>query len=123
MVSKEGRFKLKNELTVCCMLLSGQQCSQNSPSFSVHNKIGLKSSHGIIVVGNCVDSSYLEMLLNFSLLDLLSNNKQLIIFPGMHVVLIMFTGYLVGYAAFRALFNHSAVMVISESTFTFNRFF
>ncbi|ONK71948.1 uncharacterized protein A4U43_C04F14050 [Asparagus officinalis] len=29
---------------------------------------------------------------------------------GIHVVLIMFTGYLVGYAAFRALFNHSIVM-------------
>ncbi|XP_068651164.1 uncharacterized protein [Aristolochia californica] len=29
---------------------------------------------------------------------------------GLHVVLIMFTGYLVGYATFRALFNHSAVM-------------
>lgn len=29
---------------------------------------------------------------------------------GMHVVLMMFTGYLVGFAAFRALFNHSAVM-------------
>ncbi|CAA6669651.1 unnamed protein product [Spirodela intermedia] len=29
---------------------------------------------------------------------------------GLHVVLIMFTGYLVGFAAFRALFNHSAVM-------------
>ncbi|XP_020093458.1 uncharacterized protein LOC109714584 [Ananas comosus] len=29
---------------------------------------------------------------------------------GLHVVLMMFTGYLVGYAAFRALFNHSAVM-------------
>ncbi|XP_020093457.1 uncharacterized protein LOC109713692 isoform X1 [Ananas comosus] len=34
---------------------------------------------------------------------------------GLHVVLMMFTGYLVGYAAFRALFNHSAVMVTSES--------
>ncbi|XP_074559873.1 uncharacterized protein LOC141815906 [Curcuma longa] len=29
---------------------------------------------------------------------------------GLHVVLIMFTGYLVGFSAFRALFNHSAVM-------------
>ncbi|XP_059642930.1 uncharacterized protein LOC132284818 [Cornus florida] len=29
---------------------------------------------------------------------------------GIHVVLIMFTGYLVGYAAFRALFNHSPIM-------------
>ncbi|XP_072962961.1 uncharacterized protein [Typha angustifolia] len=29
---------------------------------------------------------------------------------GLHVVLIMFTGYLVGFAAFRALFNHSSVM-------------
>ncbi|KAF5206313.1 Er-based factor for assembly of v-atpase [Thalictrum thalictroides] len=29
---------------------------------------------------------------------------------GLHVVLTMFTGYLVGYAAFRALFNRSAVM-------------
>ncbi|XP_057977069.1 uncharacterized protein LOC131164117 [Malania oleifera] len=29
---------------------------------------------------------------------------------GLHVVLTMFAGYLVGYAAFRALFGHSAVM-------------
>ncbi|KAJ7953438.1 ATPase, vacuolar ER assembly factor, Vma12 [Quillaja saponaria] len=29
---------------------------------------------------------------------------------GIHVALIMFTGYLVGYAAFRALFNHSPAM-------------
>uniref|UniRef100_A0A2N9GAM4 ATPase, vacuolar ER assembly factor, Vma12 n=1 Tax=Fagus sylvatica TaxID=28930 RepID=A0A2N9GAM4_FAGSY len=29
---------------------------------------------------------------------------------GLHVVLIMFTGYLVGYAAFRALFDNSPVM-------------
>ncbi|KAJ6415540.1 hypothetical protein OIU84_004355 [Salix udensis] len=29
---------------------------------------------------------------------------------GLHVVLIMFTGYLVGYAAFRALFGHSPAM-------------
>ncbi|KAA8522041.1 hypothetical protein F0562_012645 [Nyssa sinensis] len=29
---------------------------------------------------------------------------------GLHVVLTMFTGYLVGYAAFRALFGHSPVM-------------
>ncbi|XP_057480154.1 uncharacterized protein LOC130767342 [Actinidia eriantha] len=29
---------------------------------------------------------------------------------GLHVVLTMFTGYLVGYAAFRALFSHSPVM-------------
>ncbi|KAG6633678.1 uncharacterized protein LOC122288943 [Carya illinoinensis] len=29
---------------------------------------------------------------------------------GLHVVLTMFTGYLVGYAAFRALFNQSPVM-------------
>ncbi|KAJ6347785.1 hypothetical protein OIU76_004302 [Salix suchowensis] len=29
---------------------------------------------------------------------------------GLHVVLIMFTGYLVGYAAFRALFGHSSAM-------------
>ncbi|XP_021827781.1 uncharacterized protein LOC110768364 [Prunus avium] len=29
---------------------------------------------------------------------------------GLHVVVTMFTGYLVGYAAFRALFNHSPVM-------------
>ncbi|GLT91236.1 hypothetical protein SLE2022_091340 [Rubroshorea leprosula] len=29
---------------------------------------------------------------------------------GLHVVLTMFTGYLVGYVAFRALFNHSPVM-------------
>lgn len=35
---------------------------------------------------------------------------------GMHVVLMMFTGYLVGYAAFRALFNHSAVMVTSKQS-------
>lgn len=29
---------------------------------------------------------------------------------GLHVVLIMFTGYLVGYLAFRALFSHSTAM-------------
>ncbi|KAG5540136.1 hypothetical protein RHGRI_020389 [Rhododendron griersonianum] len=29
---------------------------------------------------------------------------------GLHVVVTMFTGYLFGYAAFRALFNHSPVM-------------
>ncbi|XP_057477980.1 uncharacterized protein LOC130765554 isoform X1 [Actinidia eriantha] len=29
---------------------------------------------------------------------------------GLHVLVTMFTGYLVGYAAFRALFNHSPVM-------------
>ncbi|KAJ1693492.1 hypothetical protein LUZ63_010190 [Rhynchospora breviuscula] len=29
---------------------------------------------------------------------------------GLHVVLLMFTGYLVGYASFRALFNHNPVM-------------
>uniref|UniRef100_A0A1D1Y9E8 Retinoblastoma-related protein 1 n=1 Tax=Anthurium amnicola TaxID=1678845 RepID=A0A1D1Y9E8_9ARAE len=29
---------------------------------------------------------------------------------GLHVLLIMFTGYLVGFTAFRALFNHSTVM-------------
>ncbi|CAH9058072.1 unnamed protein product [Cuscuta epithymum] len=29
---------------------------------------------------------------------------------GLHVVLIMFTGFLVGYAAFRALFSHSPAM-------------
>nr|GMD74723.1 uncharacterized protein LOC109185411 [Ipomoea batatas]GMD78189.1 uncharacterized protein LOC109185411 [Ipomoea batatas] len=29
---------------------------------------------------------------------------------GMHVVLMMFTGFLVGYAAFRALFSHSPAM-------------
>ncbi|XP_052210028.1 uncharacterized protein LOC127813214 isoform X2 [Diospyros lotus] len=29
---------------------------------------------------------------------------------GLHVVVTMFTGYLVGYAAFRALFSHSPVM-------------
>ncbi|XVE65314.1 hypothetical protein DITRI_Ditri07aG0170900 [Diplodiscus trichospermus] len=33
---------------------------------------------------------------------------------GLHVALIMFTGYLVGYLAFRALFNHSPVMVLSS---------
>lgn len=29
---------------------------------------------------------------------------------GLHVVVTMFTGYLIGYAAFRALFNHSPAM-------------
>ncbi|KAF3335996.1 Endoplasmic reticulum-based factor for assembly of V-ATPase [Carex littledalei] len=29
---------------------------------------------------------------------------------GLHVVLVMFTGYLVGYATFRALFNHNPIM-------------
>ncbi|KAL4602092.1 uncharacterized protein LOC142611889 [Castanea sativa] len=32
---------------------------------------------------------------------------------GLHVVVTMFTGYLVGYAAFRALFNHSPVMNVA----------
>ncbi|KAJ6933159.1 hypothetical protein NC651_008545 [Populus alba x Populus x berolinensis] len=36
---------------------------------------------------------------------------------GLHVVLIMFTGYLVGYAAFRALFGHSPAMVTSDAIF------
>lgn len=39
------------------------------------------------------------------------------IFPflvtGLHVVVTMFTGYLVGYAAFRALFSHNVAMVTS----------
>jgi len=30
----------------------------------------------------------------------------------------MFTGYLVGYAAFRALFDHSPAMVLSKICFT-----
>ncbi|KAJ3681693.1 hypothetical protein LUZ60_014266 [Juncus effusus] len=29
---------------------------------------------------------------------------------GLHVVAVMFTGYLVGYATFRALFNHNPIM-------------
>ncbi|XP_078156010.1 ER-based factor for assembly of V-ATPase [Carex rostrata] len=29
---------------------------------------------------------------------------------GLHIVLVMFTGYLVGYATFRALFNHNPIM-------------
>lgn len=33
---------------------------------------------------------------------------------GLHVVLIMFTGYLVGYALFRALFRHDPIMVFIE---------
>lgn len=32
-------------------------------------------------------------------------------FTGLHVVVTMFTGYLIGYAAFRALFSHSPAMV------------
>ncbi|MQL77568.1 hypothetical protein Taro_009988, partial [Colocasia esculenta] len=35
-----------------------------------------------------------------------------ICFAGLHVLLVMFTGYLVGFATFRALFNHSSIMVI-----------
>lgn len=35
-------------------------------------------------------------------------------FSGLHVVVTMFTGYLLGYAAFRALFNHSPAMVFSK---------
>ncbi|RYR45962.1 hypothetical protein Ahy_A07g031734 isoform L [Arachis hypogaea] len=37
---------------------------------------------------------------------------------GLHVVVTMFTGYLVGYAAFRALFNHSPAMVPSKICFS-----
>ena len=33
------------------------------------------------------------------------------------MVLMMFTGYLVGFTAFRALFSHNAVMVILFSSF------
>lgn len=39
-------------------------------------------------------------------------------FPGVHVVVTMFTGYLLGYAAFRALFNHSPAMVLSKICFS-----
>ncbi|KAG0460611.1 hypothetical protein HPP92_020518 [Vanilla planifolia] len=39
----------------------------------------------------------------------LSSYKDQIGF-GLHVVLIMFTGYLIGFASFRALFNHSEAM-------------
>ncbi|KAF7138601.1 hypothetical protein RHSIM_Rhsim07G0128700 [Rhododendron simsii] len=35
---------------------------------------------------------------------------KLVELNGLHVVVTMFTGYLFGYAAFRALFNHSPVM-------------
>uniref|UniRef100_A0A0E0JXJ4 Uncharacterized protein n=1 Tax=Oryza punctata TaxID=4537 RepID=A0A0E0JXJ4_ORYPU len=41
--------------------------------------------------------------------ELFSSYKDQIGF-GLHVVLIMFTGYLVGFVAFRALFNNSPVM-------------
>lgn len=33
---------------------------------------------------------------------------------GLHVVLTMFTGYLLGFAAFRALFNQNPAMVLFE---------
>ncbi|XP_077239881.1 uncharacterized protein LOC143880789 [Tasmannia lanceolata] len=36
---------------------------------------------------------------------------------GLHVVVTMFTGYLVGYATFRALFDHSTVMNVAGGTF------
>ncbi|XP_077213053.1 uncharacterized protein LOC143848114 [Tasmannia lanceolata] len=36
---------------------------------------------------------------------------------GLHVLVTMFTGYLVGYATFRALFDHSAAMNIAGGTF------
>ncbi|KAJ0053350.1 hypothetical protein Pint_03457 [Pistacia integerrima] len=50
--------------------------------------------------------------------DIVPNNEQNEPFSsykdqlgfGLHVALIMFTGYLVGYAAFRALFSHSPAM-------------
>ncbi|OAY85186.1 hypothetical protein ACMD2_12304 [Ananas comosus] len=48
-----------------------------------------------------IDTSDIQLLLRF-------RNRFCI--RCLHVVLMMFTGYLVGYAAFRALFNHSAVM-------------
>jgi hypothetical protein len=34
-----------------------------------------------------------------------------VFFSGLHVVVIMFTGYLVGFAMFKALFNNSPVLV------------
>lgn len=34
---------------------------------------------------------------------------------GLHVAVVMFTGYLVGYAAFKALFGHSPAMVTSRT--------
>jgi hypothetical protein len=37
--------------------------------------------------------------------------EHLFFFSGLHVVVIMFTGYLVGFAMFRALFNNSPVLV------------
>lgn len=52
-----------------------------------------------------------------SQVDILSiDDKQHFYLTGLHVVVIMFTGYLVGFVAFRALFNHSSVMVTTEST-------
>lgn len=36
---------------------------------------------------------------------------------GLHVALIMFTGYLVGYALFRALFRHDPIMVFAGYLF------
>ncbi|KAG1354265.1 hypothetical protein COCNU_07G003770 [Cocos nucifera] len=48
---------------------------------------------------------------NYNPIDILSiKGRQPFSLTGLHVVLIMFTGYLVGFAAFRALFNHSSVM-------------
>lgn len=38
-------------------------------------------------------------------------NISLKLTAGLHVVVTMFSGYLVGYAAFRALFSHNPVMV------------
>ncbi|KAK1275593.1 hypothetical protein QJS04_geneDACA001778 [Acorus gramineus] len=36
---------------------------------------------------------------------------------GLHVVLTMFTGFLVGYAAFRALFNHNPILNVAGGIF------
>ncbi|RZC69360.1 hypothetical protein C5167_032462 [Papaver somniferum] len=52
-------------------------------------------------------NSGLVSLSSGSFLMTVSTNSIII---GLHVAVIMFTGYLVGYAAFRALFNHNPVM-------------
>lgn len=45
---------------------------------------------------------------------MLNTEAKVFNLTGLHVALTMFTGYLVGYAAFRALFSHNPVMVSSN---------
>ncbi|KAK3041576.1 hypothetical protein RJ639_000710 [Escallonia herrerae] len=77
-------------------LLSGSQFVLTSPKpreKSEELKVRLKK-----LAENAERSAYQELV------------KDITPRKGLHVVLTMFTGYLVGYAAFRALFGHSPVM-------------